>query len=237
MNSRHQDILFHLVDDYIRTARPVGSTHLVARMRLDASSATMRNILRELDEQHYVYQPHPSAGRIPTDLGYRFYVNRLGVRRPTRIEVRRLRGLFSDYQETFASPARAVAKLLAAMAHSVAISTWLSLRDIHEAGLASLFDQAEHAEETAKEVSDLLDHADQYVAQYATEAADDIQVYIGQENTAFPARHTSVIVRRVARPDGVNIVLVLAGPKRMAYRRNLAVVNGVASVIERGNII
>jgi heat-inducible transcriptional repressor len=234
MNDRQAHVLYCLVDEYIRTARPVGSIHLVSRLRLAASAATIRIILRELDNEQYVSQPHLSAGRIPTDRGYRFYVNGLAIRRPTTEQVRQLSERWRDYQQTYESPARAAAKLLAALAQSIAIGGWLTSRDIHEAGISSLFDQPEGASSSAiREMSSLLDHIDEYVDQYTREPATGTQVYIGQENPAYRAQHTSVLVRTVQRPDGEAVVLMLAGPKRMAYRRNLAVLNRMASVVEQ----
>src|SRR5438034_177238 len=70
-------ILAALVGEYIHTAEPVGSARLAQCAGLSVSSATVRNTLVELEELGYLQQPHTSAGRIPTDRGYRFYVNQL----------------------------------------------------------------------------------------------------------------------------------------------------------------
>ena len=75
LSARSQKVLFALVDSYIGTGAPVSSTTVVARAGLDLSSATVRHILAQLHELGYLTQPHKSAGRVPTDQGYRFYVN------------------------------------------------------------------------------------------------------------------------------------------------------------------
>src|SRR5712691_2334930 len=77
LSSRAARILAALVGEYIHTAEPVGSSRLAKCAGLSVSSATVRNTLAELEELGYLQQPHTSAGRIPTDRGYRFYVDQL----------------------------------------------------------------------------------------------------------------------------------------------------------------
>lgn len=74
---RQNKILYWIVRNYIDTAVPVGSAHLVAKSGIECSAATIRNEMTFLEEMGYIEQPHTSAGRIPTDKGYRYYVNNL----------------------------------------------------------------------------------------------------------------------------------------------------------------
>ena len=85
LSERSRRILAALVSEYVETGEPVASATLVKRGGFGLSSATVRNVLASLEEQGYVYQPHTSSGRVPTDLGYRCYVNMLmESRRPGR---------------------------------------------------------------------------------------------------------------------------------------------------------
>ncbi len=77
LSERTRRILAALIREYIETGVPVASASLTRRAGLAVSSATIRNILAQLEEMGYVWQPHTSAGRVPTDLGYRFYVDLL----------------------------------------------------------------------------------------------------------------------------------------------------------------
>lgn len=77
LSDRPRRILATLVREYIETGEPVPSSTLTRRARLTVSSATIRNVLAQLEEMGFVSQPHTSAGRVPTDLGYRFYVDLL----------------------------------------------------------------------------------------------------------------------------------------------------------------
>ncbi len=76
-SERQRVLLALVVHEYVRTASPVGSHYLVERYNLDMSSATVRNELAALTEMGYLRQPHTSAGRVPTEEGYRYFVGRL----------------------------------------------------------------------------------------------------------------------------------------------------------------
>src|SRR5258705_10468522 len=90
---RYKRVLSALVREYIESGEPVASSLLVTAAGLGVSSATVRSILSRLEEEGYVQQPHTSAGRIPTDRGYRFYVDlllesRRSLRAATSVEAR-----------------------------------------------------------------------------------------------------------------------------------------------------
>jgi len=77
LNERKRKILNTIINEYISTAEPIGSRHIAKHADLGLSSATIRNEMADLEEMGYLEQPHTSAGRIPSDKGYRFYVNEL----------------------------------------------------------------------------------------------------------------------------------------------------------------
>ena len=82
LTERRADILGMLVDEYIDTAVPVSSRALVSNPRLEVSSATIRNELAALEEDGYITHPYTSAGRVPSDRGYRLYVEALMAEEP-----------------------------------------------------------------------------------------------------------------------------------------------------------
>src|SRR5579862_5031833 len=79
LDDRKAAILRAVVEEYIDTAQPVGSTHLARSAGIDVSSATIRNEMAALERDGYLVQPHTSAGRVPTEKGYRFFVDALDV--------------------------------------------------------------------------------------------------------------------------------------------------------------
>ncbi len=86
LSERKQKILGAIIDEYIGTAEPVGSRAISKRNELGLSSATIRNEMADLEDMGYLVKPHTSAGRIPSDIGYRFYVNSLMQRYQISVE-------------------------------------------------------------------------------------------------------------------------------------------------------
>src|SRR3978361_19 len=82
IEDRKLDVLRAIVEDYVATNEPVGSKALVERHRLGVSPATIRNDMAALEDEGYITQPHTSAGRVPTDKGYRLFVDRLSSVKP-----------------------------------------------------------------------------------------------------------------------------------------------------------
>jgi heat-inducible transcriptional repressor len=124
LGERHQEVLASIIVNYVLTGQPVAS-RTVARASADGvSSATVRNAMADLEEMGYISQPHTSAGRVPTDLGYRYYVDRMMARRPLGAEERRvLAQALPVAGETPDIPIilERAARLLAALSHHVGV--------------------------------------------------------------------------------------------------------------------
>ena len=116
ISERKKKILAAVVDEYIRTAEPVGSKHLAENAGLGCSSATIRNELAELVALGYLDQPHTSAGRVPTPMGYRMYVNELMEKQKLSMEEtedlnRRLNLKLQELDDTIGSISRLASQL------------------------------------------------------------------------------------------------------------------------------
>jgi heat-inducible transcriptional repressor len=122
LNARHQGVLRAIVLDYIRTAEPVGSRTISRRYGFSLSPATIRTTMADLEELGYVAQPHISAGRIPTDRGYRFYVDTL-MDRPqlSQAEVRRIELQVGPSVGEVEEMLREAGKLLSALSPYVSV--------------------------------------------------------------------------------------------------------------------
>ena len=124
LNTRRQALLEIIVSDYIETAAPVSSQQLARRYELRVSPATIRNDMAELEEMGYISRPHTSAGGIPSDPGYRFYVERAGQRnRLPRHFQERVRDAIDFDEADPAAWARSAARVLASAVHNLAIAT------------------------------------------------------------------------------------------------------------------
>lgn len=127
LSPRKEAILRALVQEYIRTGEPVASRHLadhLARLGPGYASATVRNELVTLEDEGLIYQPHVSAGRVPTDLGYRYFVERLMGESHLAIEEQRLiNHQFYQVQHQLDEWVRLTASVLAQALHSAAVIT------------------------------------------------------------------------------------------------------------------
>ena len=121
LDDRKLAILRAIVTDYVSSREPVGSKALVERHRLDVSPATVRNDMAVLEEEGYITQPHTSAGRIPTDKGYRLFVDRLGAVKPLSVAERRAIQTFMAGALDVDDVVRRTVRLLAQITQQVAI--------------------------------------------------------------------------------------------------------------------
>jgi heat-inducible transcriptional repressor len=124
LNPRRRGILKHIVEEYVVTAQPVGSETVARRHQPPVSSATIRNEMAVLESVGYIAQPHTSAGRIPTDSGYRYYVERLmpGFG-PTPGEERRIRHQFHQIASEVGQWAHLASSVLADTVQAAAVVT------------------------------------------------------------------------------------------------------------------
>ncbi len=124
LSQRKQEILRALVEEYIHSATPVASETLVRKYALNFSSATVRHELAGLEEAHLIYQPHTSAGRVPTDLGYRYFVEHLMKESALSLDEQRLiRHQFYQVQDQLDQWVRLTASVMARLLHSAAVMT------------------------------------------------------------------------------------------------------------------
>jgi heat-inducible transcriptional repressor len=124
LSQRKQQILRALVEEYIHSATPVASETLVRKYDLSFSSATVRHELAGLEEAHLIYQPHTSAGRVPTDLGYRYFVEYLMEESALSLSEQRLiRHQFYQVQDQLDQWVRLTASVMARLLHSAAVMT------------------------------------------------------------------------------------------------------------------
>lgn len=125
---RRMEILRAIVEDYVATHEPVGSKVLAARHGLSISPATIRNEMAALEDEGLIIQPHTSAGRIPTDMGYRVFVDRLSTVKPLSAPERRAIDKFLEGAVDLDDVVARTVRLLAQVTHQVAIVQYPSLK-------------------------------------------------------------------------------------------------------------
>ncbi|HET6909153.1 MAG TPA: heat-inducible transcriptional repressor HrcA [Mycobacteriales bacterium] len=127
LDDRKLEVLRAIVEDYVSTNEPVGSKSLVDRHQLGVSPATIRNDMAALEEEGYIAQPHTSAGRVPTDKGYRLFVDRLSSVKPLSGAERRAIESFLGGAIDLDDVVHRTVRLLAQLTHQVAVVQYPSL--------------------------------------------------------------------------------------------------------------
>lgn len=225
LKERQKSILEAVIREYIRTARPVASQEIVGRYHVPVSPATVRNDMVELDEMGYLEQPHTSAGRIPTDQGYRFFVDEIGD--PHRIFSREqavLNALFAEDEEDFFST---VAKTVAHLSRGFTMVGSYEHAAFYKAGFSDVLTEPEFNDVSfAREFGELVDSIDESLARLLSDADfDEPRAFIGRENPIQDAQSYGMIISSVQSPHSGKTVVAILGPKRMDYHKNISVVN------------
>jgi len=120
-------VLRAIVEDYVATEEPVGSKALVERHGLGVSPATVRNDMAALEDEGYIHQPHTSAGRVPTDKGYRLFVDRLATLKPMSAAEKRAISTFLDGAVDLDDVVQRSVRTLSQLTHQVAVDQYPTL--------------------------------------------------------------------------------------------------------------
>lgn len=231
MTTRQQKILNAIVEQYAEVASPVGST-LLAKL-FDVSSATIRAEMAELEHLGYITQPHTSAGRVPTDKGYRFYVNNLVETNDTEpiLERRAEKALAARVQHAGA-PERMIRNAvdtLVELTHNLGLATIGN--QLYISGLSNLFGQPEFIDGTqVQQVASLLDNLEPWLREAAPNKP--LSVYIGSENPIGRTAGVSLIISRFHSPFSDRSYIGTLGPTRQSYRDVMTLVARAGKELE-----
>jgi len=217
--SRRLEILKAIVDEYVATQEPVGSKALAENHKLGVSPATIRNEMAVLEEEGLITQPHTSAGRIPTDLGYRVFVDQLASVKPLSTPERRAIETFLEGALDLDDVVMRTVKLLADVTKQVAVVQYPSLvkskvRHVELVLLTSLRTMLILITDTGR--------VEQRIIELATEIDEDFlnSMRIKLNNSISGQRLPDVADRLTALMDSLSI----------SDRRNMAVV--ISTLIE-----
>jgi heat-inducible transcriptional repressor len=229
MTERQSAILRAIVEQYAEVASPVGSS-LLAKV-FGVSSATIRAEMAELEKLGFITQPHTSAGRIPTDTGYRFYVNHVSEADETPGERRAERALAARV-ESGGMPERSIRNAvdtLVELTHNLGLATIGN--QLYMSGLSNLFGQPEFSSgNQAREVAALLDNLEPWLREAAPNKP--LSVYIGSENPVGRNSGCSLIISRFRSPYSDHSYIGVLGPTRQSYRGTMGLVQRAGQALE-----
>ncbi len=229
MSDRQALILSAIVEQYAEVASPVGS-NLLAKL-FGVSSATIRADMVELERLGFISQPHTSAGRIPTDKGYRFYVNNTTAniddskdRRAERAISARVGGGGLPEQTI-----RNAVDTLVELTHNLGLAT--IGQQMYMSGLSNLFGQPEFMHPNqVQQVARLLDNLEPWLMEAAPN--EPLSVYIGAENPIGRSAGCSLIISRFRSPYSDKSYVGVLGPTRQSYRDVIALVERTGRTLE-----
>ena len=231
MDIRKQKILATIVKEYSETANPVGSKELVDKYHFKESSATIRNEMADLEKQGFIYQPHKSAGRVPTDKGYRFFVNEL-MRRFELSEKERhmLKTELHKLQSQHEQLGHSISHLLSQVSGQAAFA--LLPNQSSATGLSQIIGEPEFADaKIMKQVAQLMENIDETASKLTKKSGVTAEAIIGGESPVPVPKNLSLVVSNVRFKDGKKGVIGIVGPKRMAYAKNLSIIEYLAKLI------
>jgi transcriptional regulator of heat shock response len=237
MDIRQQKILAAIVKEYSETANPVGSKEIMDRYGLRVSSATIRNDMAELERAGYIMQPHKSAGRIPTDRGYRYFINEL-MRRFELSEKERkmLREEVIKLKSVHEQLGRSISNLLAQVSGQAAFA--MLPNETSATGLSKIIGEPEFTDsKQAKQVAELLENIDDYSSKLVKKSEVTAEAFVGDESPIPVPKNLSLVVQNVKFRSGKKGVIGIVGPKRMSYAKNLSLLEYLAKLISGAAII
>lgn len=231
ITQRQKEILSQIIEEYAETAAPVGS--MTMAKLFGVSPATIRAEMARLESLGLVAQPHTSAGRVPTDAGYRFYVNNL-ENRETALEPALERGAHV-LDVRVSSQSRADAAIRGAVDSLVELTGNLGLATIggqlYLSGISRLFTQPEFLDtRRVQSVAKLLDNLEPWLREAAP--GEPLNIFIGQENPIGRNSGVSLIISKFRSPFSDKSYIGVLGPTRQNYSRVTALVRHAGNMLE-----
>jgi heat-inducible transcriptional repressor len=238
---RQTQILVAIIEQYAEVASPVGSVTLAKLFGV--SSATIRAEMAKLEEFGFITQPHTSAGRIPTDKGYRFYVNRLSEQQESErflLNADNSRDNFTRSTQAISlriqsQKARADQAIRSAVDSLVELTENLGLATIGDQlyinGIYNLFSQPEfESGEAVQSVAQLLDNLEPWLREVSPN--EPLNVYIGSENPIGKSSGASLIILKFQSPFSENSYIGVLGPTRQSYGKVIRLVRHTGEFLE-----
>ncbi len=229
MDQRKIDLLMRIIDSYILSGEPVGSVSLMQRYHLPYSSATIRTEMASLEQLGHLFQPHISAGRIPTEQGYQLYIQHL---KPLRLShsieqslVRTWHGDRDDENEKLKTLCRTISDATGEI-------SFIALDGCHTyaAGLRQLYERVESDDKAiAAHLADMVEKIDDIIEDIFPLVGNEPEVWVGKRNTFAPQCSAVLVKCGHGKSKGI---IGIVGPMRMHYARNKAVISAAQHILQ-----
>jgi len=235
LTNRQIDILEAVVKEFIDTAEPVGSSTVEKKYNLDVSPATIRTEMSKLTQLGYLKKPHPSAGRMPTSMGLKYYVRNLMA--PEKLSVAQEVGVKEkiwDYRDNFDKLLEEATRELSKRTQTLALATTKE-GSFYTHGMANLLDYKEFFDiDVTKTVLTLIDRNDYWVKIVKRTFSSDIEqpfsLLIGEELEREFLEPCGFVYQTYENPPQKGVIGVI-GPARLPYSEVIPLVDYVANLL------
>ncbi|MFH0988027.1 MAG: hypothetical protein V1763_01510 [Parcubacteria group bacterium] len=232
LNDRQKKLLKSILDSYIKTAQPIASGFL-ARKDESFSPATIRNEMMTLENQGYIFQPHTSSGRVPTEKAYRFYVENYLNKERELTERERL--ILDELKQEGGDDRLKIKNLAKAIAHlaNQGVMVTFSECDNYYTGVSNIFSQPEfHDSDLVVNLSSIIDHLDNKIMRLIRKTRKEPEVLIGSDNPVASDCSLVVFNYQIGKYKGI---IGLLGPVRMEYQKNYTLIKEGVRLLEEEN--
>lgn len=228
MTDRQTQILTEIIKKYASRAEPVGS--LVLAEHFDLSPATIRHEMSSLEQMGLIYQPYTSAGRVPTDKGYRLYVNNLSNLKPKDRSTETINKRVNSLKDKSEDAVKITAETLSDLTGNMSFATLDE--NVYFHGYNQLFSQPEfldnlHAQLAAR----FLDSLQEWLFRGFLD--ENLNVFIGQENPIVKSSGLTMVLKKFSSPFSEQNYIGIVGPTRQSYERVIGLVDYAGKKLEK----
>lgn len=233
MTERQQAILAAIIEQYAEIAAPVGSVTLAKLFGV--SSATIRSEMAKLEEMGFIEAPHTSAGRIPTDKGYRLYVNGITDAQMTELPSgidRSARAIEAHVNSHVDKSDRAIRSAVDSLVELTGNFGFASFgTHLYMNGMTQLFSQPEFVEgDHVQAIARLIDNIEPWLREAAPN--QPLNVFIGSENPIGKSSGATLIISKFRSQFSDDSYIGVIGPTRQNYRRTMELVRRTGAMLE-----
>jgi transcriptional regulator of heat shock response len=231
--SRREQVLAMIVSHYIETAEPVSSRCIA--MRLGLSSATIRNVMADLEDLGLITHPHTSAGRVPTDKGYRYYIDSL--MRLRRMNEHIASAIYEQYHQavsTLEDILEKTSRMISSLTNYVGVTFFSQASRVYLDGTSHFVEQPEFKDfRKLHNVLKYLEERTEILNLLSADIDERLVVHIGGENRPDSLKECSIISRGYKVRGKSAGRLGVIGPKRMSYDKVIPAVEFMADTLTR----
>ena len=234
LQQRKDLVLAIVVDQYIKTVNPIGSAFIAQECHLDLSSATIRNILAELEEEGYLSHPHTSAGRVPTQLGYRYYVdhlmNEIQLLEAEKKQIQREYHQRINELETLLENTSQIISDVTHYTSIISVDGWNDRIFCKGTSYVVSYPETQDVKKIGS-ILKALEQKERIVRVINRDLEKKIKIYIGHEMACKEIESCSLVVAGYQKKNGPSGRIAILGPTRMDYERVVCALDYVTEIL------